>query len=88
MITSGIILLLKVWQIAMVVPKWLWDITNLVHSFEGMMIFLVLFLWHIYDVHLSPGVFPMSKIWLNGKISKDELKQEHPQEYDEIFKDN
>jgi len=51
-----------------------------------MMIFLVLFLWHIYDVHLSPGVFPMSKIWLTGKISKDELKEEHPQEYDEIFK--
>jgi formate dehydrogenase gamma subunit len=87
MITTGIILLLKVWKIAMVVPKWLWDITNLIHSFEGMMIFLVLFLWHIYDVHLSPGVFPMSKIWLTGKISKDELKEEHPREYDEIFKD-
>ena len=87
MITTGIILLLKVWTIAMIVPKWLWDITNLVHSFEGMMIFLVLFLWHIYDVHLSPGVFPMSRTWLTGKISKDELKEEHPLEYDEIFKD-
>ena len=87
MITTGIILLLKVWKIAMVVPKWIWDITILVHSFEGMMIFLVLFLWHIYDVHLSPGVFPMSKIWLTGKISMKELKEEHPREYDEIIKE-
>jgi len=87
MIVTGLILLLKVWNIAMVVPKWLWDITILAHSFEGMMIFLVLFLWHIYDVHLSPGVFPMSWIWLSGKISKEELKEEHPLEYDEIFND-
>ena len=87
MIVTGLILLLKVWNIAMIVPKWLWDITILVHSFEGMMIFLVLFLWHIYDVHLSPGVFPMSKIWLTGKISRKELKEEHPQEYYEIYND-
>jgi cytochrome b subunit of formate dehydrogenase len=87
MIITGIVLLLKVWDIAMIVPKWLWDITNLVHSYEGMLIFLVLFIWHIYDVHLSPGVFPMSKIWLTGKISKKELKDEHPQEYVDIFRD-
>ena len=53
MITTGIILLLKVWKIAMLFPKWLWDITNLVHSFEGMIIFLVLFLWHLYGTLIS-----------------------------------
>jgi len=85
MIVTGIVLLLKVWDIAMIFPKWLWDITNVVHSYEGMLIFLVLFVWHIYDVHLSPGVFPMSKIWLTGKISREELKKEHSEEYDELF---
>ena len=55
--------------------KWLWDITNVIHSNEGLLIFLVLFVWHIYDVHLSPGVFPMSKVWLNGKMSKEDLKK-------------
>jgi formate dehydrogenase subunit gamma len=85
MIVTGIVLLLKVWNVAMIVPKWLWDITNIIHSYEGMLIFLVLFVWHIYDVHLSPGVFPMSKVWLTGKISKKELKEEHPEEYDAIY---
>jgi formate dehydrogenase gamma subunit len=85
MIATGLVLLFKVWGIAMIVPKWLWDITNLIHSYEGMLIFLVLFVWHIYDVHLSPGVFPMSMVWLTGKISKKELKEEHPEEYDKIF---
>jgi formate dehydrogenase subunit gamma len=85
MIVTGIILLLKVWNIAMIVPKWLWDITNVVHSYEGIIIFLVLFLWHIYDVHLSPGVFPMNKTWLTGKITKEELKLEHPEEFAELY---
>lgn len=85
MIITGSVLLLKVWGIAMIFPKWLWDITNVVHSYEGLLIFLVLFVWHIYDVHLSPGVFPMSNAWLTGKISKKELEEEHPQEYEEVF---
>jgi len=85
MIVTGLVLLLKVWGIAMVVPKWMWDVTNIIHSYEGLLIFLVLFIWHIYDVHFSPGVFPMSKIWLSGKISRKELKEEHPLEYEEIF---
>ena len=87
MIITGIILLLKVWQIGMIVPKWIWDITVLVHSYEGMLIFLVLFVWHIYDVHLSPNVFPMDKIWLTGKMSKEELKENHPLEYEKCFPD-
>jgi len=85
MIITGIVLLLKVWNIAMIVPKWLWDITNIVHGYQGLLIFLVLFIWHIYDVHLSPGVFPMSKSWLTGKITKKELKKEHPEEFEKIF---
>jgi formate dehydrogenase subunit gamma len=85
MIFTGIILFLKVWGIGMIVPKWLWDVTNIVHSYEGMLIFIVLFAWHIYDVHISPDVFPMSKIWLTGKISKDKLKADHPLEYEKYF---
>lgn len=85
MIITGLILLFKVWGVAMIVPKWLWDITNLVHSSEGILIFIVLFMWHIYDVHLSPKIFPMNKVWITGKISKEELQNEHAEEYEQIF---
>jgi formate dehydrogenase subunit gamma len=87
MILTGMVLLLKVKGVGMIVPKWLWDITNVVHSSEGLLIFLVLFVWHIYDVHLSPGVFPMSKVWLDGKMSKEELKKSHILEYEKLFGD-
>jgi len=85
MILTGMVLLLKVKGVGMIVPKWLWDITNVIHSNEGLLIFLVLFVWHIYDVHLSPGVFPMSKVWLNGKMSKEDLKKNHILEYEKLF---
>jgi formate dehydrogenase subunit gamma len=85
MILTGMVLLLKVKGVGMIVPKWLWDITNIIHSNEGLLIFLVLFVWHIYDVHLSPSVFPMSKVWLNGKMSKEDLKKDHILEYEKLF---
>lgn len=85
MIVTGLILLLKVWGVAMIVPKWMWDITNIVHSNEGILIFIVLFVWHIYDVHLSPKIFPMNKVWFTGRISKEELRNEHVEEYEKIF---
>jgi hypothetical protein len=39
----------------------------------------------MYNVHLNPESFPMSKIWLNGKITGKELRTLHPLEYEEIL---
>jgi hypothetical protein len=41
----------------------------------------------MYNVHLSPEVFPMSKVWLNGKISGQELRELHPLEYERILEE-
>jgi formate dehydrogenase subunit gamma len=71
----------------MVFPKWMLDLNHLVHSFEATVGFLVLVVWHLYNVHLNPEVFPMSKTWINGKISKEDLKKNHPLEYQRIYGD-
>jgi hypothetical protein len=39
----------------------------------------------MYNVHLNPSIFPMSRIWLTGRISREELKHEHPLEYRRIL---
>ncbi|MFC2170002.1 formate dehydrogenase subunit gamma [Acidobacteriota bacterium] len=83
MIITGIIL----WSgtsFMNLLPKWALDLTLIIHGYEGVLLFILLFLWHIYNVHLSPDVFPMSKIWLTGKISPEEMKKNHPLEYKEI----
>jgi formate dehydrogenase gamma subunit len=73
-------------QAMMVLPKWMIDVTMVVHGAEGLLIFVVLFLWHLYNVHLNPGAFPMSRTWLTGRMSVDELKEHHPLEYESVSK--
>jgi hypothetical protein len=37
----------------------------------------------MYTVHLNPSVFPMSRVWLTGKISARQMEEEHALEYEE-----
>jgi cytochrome b subunit of formate dehydrogenase len=62
-------------------PKWVYDLVLMIHGYEALLAFLSIIIWHLYNVHLKPGVFPMSKVWLSGKITLRELQHEHPREY-------
>lgn len=77
---TGLILWFQ--DIAMsVMPKWCIDLTFIIHGSAGLIIFFLLFIWHLYDVHLSPFNFPMDWSWLTGKISLDKLKKTHYKEF-------
>lgn len=80
MILTGLILWFQEFSMT-ILPKWCLDLTFVIHGSAGLIIFFVLFVWHIYDVHLSPFNFPMDWSWLNGKISLDKLKKRHYKEY-------
>ncbi len=80
MIFTGLILWFQ--DIAMaVLPKWCIDLTFVIHGGAGLVIFFLLFIWHLYDVHLSPFNFPMNSVWLTGKISLDKLRKTHYKEF-------
>ncbi len=68
-------------------PLWVHDIFIIVHGYEAILAFLSIIIWHMYNVHFNPEVFPMSKIWLNGKISGKELRILHPLEYEKILQE-
>jgi formate dehydrogenase gamma subunit len=84
MIITGLILWYQT-QAMLVLPKWVIDITRVVHSYQGVIIAVVILLWHLYIVHLNPKRFPMSRIWIDGKISLEELKVEHPLEFERKY---
>jgi cytochrome b subunit of formate dehydrogenase len=66
-------------------PLWVYDIFKIIHSYEAILAFLAIIIWHLYNVHLTPDVFPMSRVWLDGKITGHELRAHHPLEYEAIL---
>ena len=66
-------------------PKWMMDVTLIVHSWEAILAFLAIIIWHMYNVHMNPSIFPMSRVWLTGKISRHELQENHPLEYERML---
>lgn len=80
MIGTGLLLWFENISMA-ALPKWVIDVTTVVHGYNGVLAFIVLLLWHLYNVHLNPRVFPMNKVWLTGTMSLQELREQHYREY-------
>lgn len=85
MVITGIILWLCD-KFLGVFPKIVFDISMLVHAFEAILAGLTIVIWHMYIAHLHADFFPMNRAWLDGKISKDNIKKHHYLEYEEIMK--
>ncbi len=84
MIVSGFFL----WAINLsfrLFPLWVYDVFKIIHSYEAILAFLAIIIWHLYNVHLTPEVFPMSRVWLDGKITGHDLRTRHPLEYEAIL---
>ena len=58
----------------------------MIHSTEAMLILFFAFVWHFYNVHLKSRVFPMSWVWITGKIDIDDLMEEHSGEFETLAK--
>lgn len=62
-------------------PKISVNILRLMHAEESVLAFLVITLWHMYNVHIAPGRFPIQWTFWNGRINKDHQIEEHYLEY-------
>lgn len=82
-VSTGLVLLYPVavthWLPGAVVP-----IASVAHSNEGLLAFLTILIWHIYNAHLSPDVFPFDTSIFTGLISVERMQHEHPRELDRI----
>jgi len=80
MIGSGLIMWFKE-----MFPKYAFDISREAHSDEGLLATLAIVVWHFYNVHFNPGVFPMSWTWWHGRLTESEMKHHHALEYAAII---
>jgi cytochrome b subunit of formate dehydrogenase len=73
-------------QTLRVLPKYMIDIAKEAHSDEALLATLAIIIWHFYNAHFNPRKFPMNKVWLTGRLSEEEMRHEHPLEYEEILR--
>jgi cytochrome b subunit of formate dehydrogenase len=64
-------------------PTWMFGISYIAHSYEGLLAMMAIIIWHFYNVHLNPDAFPMNPAWLTGQISEEEMERDHPLEKEE-----
>jgi cytochrome b subunit of formate dehydrogenase len=84
MIVSGFLLWFPGWSLRLF-PLSVHQAIVVVHGYEAVLALMSVLLWHMYSVHLKPGVFPMSRVWLDGRITGADLKKFHPLEYRRIL---
>lgn len=82
-ISTGLVLLFPIF-VTQYLPGEVVPASKLAHGNEGLMAFLVVIIWHIYNAHLSPDVFPFDKTIFTGKMSVERMHHEHPLELERI----
>jgi hypothetical protein len=65
-------------------PKLGIDVAAAIHGYEAALAFLAIIIWHLYSVIFSPDVWPMSKVWLTGEMTEEEVQQHHPLELEKL----
>lgn len=63
-------------------PKAFFDFMLVLHSREAQLILILLFFWHLYDVHVAGGNFPMNPAWITGRMRLDLYRRQHPADPD------
>jgi cytochrome b subunit of formate dehydrogenase len=62
-------------------PAFFQDLARLMHVDEAIMALVVIAFWHLTNVHLVPGRFPLQWTFLTGKITREHQIEEHFLEY-------
>ncbi len=73
---TGIILMFPT-ELSYVFPAWVIKVSEIAHAYEALLAGVVLMIWHLYNVHLKPGIFPMNWAWLTGRMTKKQYEKEH-----------
>jgi formate dehydrogenase gamma subunit len=70
-----------------ILPAELIPAAKTMHSYEALLALLIILVWHLFAVVLSPESFPLDTTIFTGKIRKEQLRHEHPLEYEDLFGD-
>jgi len=65
-------------------PKWITDVSLVIHFYEAVLASVAILVWHFYFQFFDPHVYPMNTTCITGKMSEQDFKEEHPLEYERL----
>jgi cytochrome b subunit of formate dehydrogenase len=83
-VVTGLILFYPI-EVTSWLPGSIIPVAVVAHSNEGLLAFLTIVTWHIFNACLTPEVFPLDTTIFTGRISEERLRHEHPLEYERLM---
>ena len=81
MVGSGLMLWFK-GTTTRILLGWALTAAILVHFYEAVLAFTTILIWHLYTVFTHGARPPFNTVWLTGKMTREELREEHPEAFE------
>jgi len=65
-------------------PGWVFNVATIFHSEEAFLAVVFLFTVHFFNCHFRPDKFPLDRVMFTGTFTLEEMKHEHPLEYERL----
>ncbi len=66
-------------------PRWFIDVALTIHFYEAILATLAIVVWHFYQVIFDPDVYPLNWALVDGKVSEEHFKEEHPLAFEKMM---
>ena len=67
-------------------PGWVFNVAAIFHGEEAFLAVVFLFTVHFFNNHFRPEKFPLETVMFTGTITLDDLRHDHPLEYERLVK--
>jgi cytochrome b subunit of formate dehydrogenase len=65
-------------------PGWVFNVATIFHGEEAFLAVVFLFTVHFFNNHFRPDKFPLDIVMFTGAVPLEELKREHPLQYQRL----
>jgi cytochrome b subunit of formate dehydrogenase len=65
-------------------PAWVVRVAEVIHFYEAILAVSAVVIWHFFHVIFMPSEYPMSTVWIDGRIPATEWKDLHRGDYEQM----